>query len=199
LLELSPSRLQTGRSVRAALVGFEGSQKPIEVVRTLQTMPTATSENAMGKSLKQASSMLGALQNLNLLMFEGLRQVPDEPRATAAKGLIEKLHEALCADEYVISLAAVLPDLQNRATELIVARPPIPPEPVPPTPPVPPVVPIELPPMPPTPKKRKVVSQGSKTAKGLSGCKAVLQEIEGSLDEASELRLSWEIVREETE
>jgi hypothetical protein len=142
--------------------------------------------------------MLGALQNLNLLMFEGLRQIADEPRATAARGLIEKLHEALCADEYVISLASVLPNLQVRATELIVARPPQPPPPVPPVTPVPP---IELPPIPPTPtpKKRKVVSQGSKTAKGMADCKAVLQEIESSLDEGSELRLSWEIVREETE
>jgi hypothetical protein len=156
----------------------------------------------MGKSLKQASSMLGALQSLNLLMFEGLGQIEDEPRATAARGLIEKLHEALCADEYVISLAAVLTNLQNRATELIVARPPQPPpEPLPPRPPVITEPPIELPPIPlaPTPKQRKVVSQGSKTAKGLSGCKAVLREIESSLDEGSELRLSWEIVREESE
>jgi hypothetical protein len=33
----------------------------------------------------------------------------------------------------------------------------------------------------------------------MADCKAVLQEIESSLDEGSELRLSWEIVREETE
>jgi hypothetical protein len=200
LAESDPPRRQTALSVRAVLAALEASQKPIMVVRTLQSMATATSENAMGKSLKQASSMLGALQNLNLLMFEGLRQIEDDPRATAARGLIEKLHEALCADEYVISLAAVLPNLQNRATELIVARPPQP-EPVPPRPPITPVPPIELPPIPPTPtpKKRKLVSQGSKTAKGLAGCKAVLQEIESNLDEGSELRLSWEIVREETE
>jgi hypothetical protein len=102
----------------------------------------------------------------------------------------------------VISLAAVLPNLQVRATELIVVRPPQPPpQTVPPTPPVTPVPPIELPPIPPTPtpKQRKVVSQGSKTTKGMADCKAVLQEIESSLDEGSELRLSWEIVREETE
>jgi hypothetical protein len=202
VMESNPPRHQTALSVRAAMAALEAPQKPILVVRTLQTMATATSENAMGKSLKQASSMLGALQNLNLLMFEGLRQIADEPRATAARGLIEKLHEALCADEYVISLAAVLPNLQVRATELIVVRPPQPPpETVPPRPPVTPVPPIELPPIPPTPtpKHRKVVSQGSKTTKGMADCKAVLQEIESSLDEGSELRLSWEIVREETE
>jgi hypothetical protein len=91
LMESNPPRHQTALSVRAAMAALEAPQKPILVVRTLQTMATATSENAMGKSLKQASSMLGALQNLNLLMFEGLRQIADEPRATAARGLIEKL------------------------------------------------------------------------------------------------------------
>jgi hypothetical protein len=44
-----------------------------------------------------------------------------------------------------------------------------------------------------------VISQGSKTVKGMSDCQAVLQEIESSLDEGSELRLSWEIAREDTE
>jgi len=83
--------------------------------------------------------------------------------------------------------------LQNRATELIVVRQP---QPVPPVTPLPP---IELPPIQPTPKKRKVVSEGSKTVQGMADCKAVLQEIESSLDEGSELRLSWQIVREETE
>jgi hypothetical protein len=33
----------------------------------------------------------------------------------------------------------------------------------------------------------------------MADCKAVLQENESSLDEGSELRLSWEVVREETE
>ena len=90
-------------------------------------------------------------------MFEGLRQIADEPRATAARGLIQTLHEDLSADEYVISLAAVLPNLQHRATELIVVQPP--PPPVLPPPPVEPRPPIDLPPLPPlppVPKRRKV-------------------------------------------
>src|ERR1039458_9861144 len=66
LLESNPNRLRTARSVRDTLAEIDGSKKPIEVVRRLQTMATATSDNAMGKSLKQASGMLGALQNLNL-------------------------------------------------------------------------------------------------------------------------------------
>ena len=196
LLESNPPRLQTARSVRVVVAEIDATKKPIEVIRRLQTMATATSEKAMGMNLKQASGMLGALQGLNvsLPVFEGLRQLTDEPRASAASGLIEKLHEALCADEYVIPLSSVLPSLQQRAGELISVRPPQPPpDPGPAKPPV------DLPPLPPLPKKRKVVSHDAGVAKGLRECQAVLRNIESHLDETSELRFTWEIIREETE
>jgi hypothetical protein len=192
------ARLVTAEAVDAALQRVESSQKPIELVRALVAMTVATSETAMGASLKQAQPMLNALNSLNLLMFEGLRQITDEPRATAARGLIEKLHEALAGDEYASQLGAILPVLQNRATELLVRNIPAPPPPPPivvdePTPVPPP------PPLPPAPPKRKVVSTGQRAVKGRSGFATVVREIESEMDDSAEIQVSWQIVKEQSE
>ncbi len=142
--------------------------------------------------------MLNALNSLNLRMFEVLRQITDEPRATAARGLIEKLHEALTGDEYAFQLGAILPVLQNRAPDLFarnlaVVPPPPPvvvdePTPIPPPPPLPPALP-----------KRKVVSTGQRAVKGRSGFETVVREIELEMDETSEIQVSWQIVKEQSE
>ena len=197
MLGVKPARLVTAEAVDAALQRVEGSQKPIELVRALVAMTVATSETAMGASLKQAQPMLNALNSLNLLMFEGLRQITDEPRATAARGLIEKLHEALAGDEYAFQLGAILPVLQNRATELVVRNIPV----APPPPPVvvdePPIAP--LPPIPPAPAKRRVVSTGQRAAKGRIGFETVVREIEKEMDDTAEIQVSWQIVKEQSE
>jgi hypothetical protein len=198
LLEPKPARLITTEAVDTVLRSVDAAQKPIELVRALVTMAVATSETAMGASLKQAQPMLNALNSLNLLMFEGLRQIMDEPRATAARGLIEKLHEALAGDEYASQLSTILPVLQNRATELLVRNIPAPPPP-------PPVVVDELtpvpppPPLPPAPAKRKVVSTGQRAVKGRSGFETVVREIENEMDDTAEIQVSWQIVKEQSE
>jgi hypothetical protein len=198
LLDSNPARLTTAVAVDAALRRVEGSQMPIELVRALVAMTVATSETAMGASLKQSQPMLNALNSLNLLMFEGLRQITDEPRATAARGLIEKLREALTGDEYASQLGAILPVLQNRATELLVRN-------IPAVPPSPPVVvdepaPVGPPlPLPPALPKRKVVSTGQRAVKGRVGFETVVREIEREMDDTAEIQVSWQIVKEQSE
>lgn len=197
LVAPKPDRLITAESVEAVLNAAEGAKKPIQVVRMLQTMTTATSETAMGVSLKRSAEMLSALNNLNLLMFDGLRQIVDEPRATAARGLLDKFTEVLRSEDHVIGLNPTLRDLEKRATELVVVQPPPPPPPII-TPPI--VTPPVEPPPPPKPGfRRTVVSSGSKTVKGVGEWKSVLREIEQGLDESAEIAVQWTITKEQPE
>jgi hypothetical protein len=189
LLEPRPDRLTTADSVDAVLNAVESAQKPIQIVRALQTMPTATSLTAMGVSLKRAGEMLGALNSLNLPLFNGLKQLADEPRATAARGLLDKLAETLKSDDHVLELSKVLRDLEKRATELVVATPSPAPQP--------PIIETKVGVKPGF--RRTVVSQGTKTVKGVGAWKAVRQEIEQELDESAEISISWTVTKEQPE
>jgi hypothetical protein len=195
LLDTKPAaRLMTAEAVNAALRQIEGSRKPIDLVRALVGMTVATSETAMGTSLKQAQPMLNALNTLNLVMFEGLQQIRDEPRATAARGLIEKLQEALTSDEYASQLSAVLPSLLNRATELLVRSIPVT---VPQPPADSPVTPVQT--LLPTPPRYKVVSTGQRAVKGRVAFQSLVREIENEMDDAAEIQVSWQILKEQSE
>jgi hypothetical protein len=190
-------RLTTAESVDASIGSIEAAPKPIQVVRALQTMPTATSLAAMLVGIKRAPDMLNALNALNYPLFDGLRQITDEPRASAARGLLDKLAEVLKSDDHVWELGKALRDLEKRATELVVAVPPPPQEITQSQTPVvdPPEV---IPPFVPQSGVRRVeVSRGTKTVKGSAGWDSLKKEIEAGLNESAEITISWSVTREE--
>ncbi|MEK7750963.1 MAG: phage resistance protein [Acidobacteriota bacterium] len=186
-----PARLRTAEAVQTLIAEVEQTRKSLELARRIQTAAVVTSETAMGVALKQAGGIHAALDRLNLALFESLARIEDEPRATVARGILRQLREALREDEHVTSLDDVVRKLEEQATRLIldVPRPPIP---------LPPPIGEEVPLPPPKPGKL-VVASGRKAAKGLAGWKEVAREIESNMADDTELVISWEILREQTQ
>ena len=90
----------------------------------------------MGTSFRKAADVLDVLERTHWTLFASLGRLKDD-RADAAQRLLRELTEAMAADEYAVALGHRLPDLENRAVDLL-ARPVEPPPPTPPPPPPPP-------------------------------------------------------------
>ena len=91
----------------------------------------------MGTSLRKAADVVDVVGRTHWTLFASLGRLKDD-RADAAQRFVRELTEAMVADEYAVALGHRLPDLENRAVDLL-ARPVEPPPPTPPpTPPPPP-------------------------------------------------------------
>ena len=125
------------------------------------------------------------------------RRLPDD-RADTAQRLLRELTEALAADEYAVALGHRLPDIENRAVDLLARPVPVePPSPPPPTPPTPP-------PTPPRGNGGASVHEGGVLDHGERGdlnrerLREVMAKLEALLqqDPAARLEITWKLLRD---
>ena len=126
--EDAAKRLRTARASRALVQSMTALGGRARIERLAQMQP-ATSLEAMGTSIAKAGEVVDLLKGTHWQLFAPLSRLADD-RADDAKRLRRELAEALAADEYAVAIGLRLPDLGNRAADLL-ARPPAPP----PTPP----------------------------------------------------------------
>ena len=138
-------RLRTARATRA-LVQFLAALRGKARIEKLAEIQPDTSLEAMGTSFRKAGDVLDVLGRTHWTLFASLTRLEDD-RGDTAQRLLRELTEALAADEYAVALGHRLPDIENRAVNLL-ARP-VPVEPPPPPTPPPPTAPPSLPPLPP--------------------------------------------------
>ena len=184
-------RLRTARATRAlvqSLAALGGKAR----IEKLAEIPPDTSLEAMGTSFRKAGDVLAALGRSHWKLFATLSRLTDD-RADAAQGLLQELTEALAADEYAVALGHRLPDIENRAVNLL-ARPV-------------PVEPPPSPPLPPTPPPGKggtsvhegiVVDEGSRRDLNRERLREVTAKLEALLrqDPAARLEITWKLLRD---
>ena len=184
-------RLRTARATRAlvqSLAALGGKAR----IEKLAEIPPDTSLEAMGTSFRKAGDVLAVLGRSHWKLFATLSRLTDD-RADAAQGLLQELTEALAADEYAVALGHRLPDIENRAVNLL-ARPV-------------PVEPPPSPPLPPTPPPGKggtsvhegiVVDEGSRGDLNRERLREVAAKLEALLrqDPAARLEITWKLLRD---
>ena len=126
-------RLRTARATRALVQSLAALRGRARIEKLAEIRPE-TSLEAMGTSFRKAADVLDVLERTHWTLFASLGRLKDD-RADAAQRFVRELTEAMAADEYAVALGHRLPDLENRAVDLL-ARPVEPPPPTPPpTPP----------------------------------------------------------------
>ena len=121
--EHAAKRLHTARASRALVQSLAALRGRARIERLAEMQP-ATSLEAMGTSIAKAGEVVDVLERTHWQLFAPLSRLADD-RADDAQRLRRKLAEALAADEYAVALGRRLPDLGNRAANLL-ARPPAP-------------------------------------------------------------------------
>ena len=121
-------RLRTARASRALVHSLASLRGRARIERLAELQP-ATSLEAMGASIAKAGEVVDVLERTHWQLFAPLSRLADD-RADDAQRLRNDLADALAADEYAVALGRRLPDLGNRAANLL-AHPPAPP-PIPP-------------------------------------------------------------------
>ncbi len=121
--EDAAKRLHTARASRALVQSLAALRGRARIERLAEMQP-ATSLEAMGTSIAKAGEVVGVLERTHWQLFAPLSRLADD-RADDAQRLRRELAEALAADEYAEALGRRLPDLGNRAANLL-ARPPAP-------------------------------------------------------------------------
>ena len=122
--EETAKRLRTARASRAlvqSLTAVRGRAR----IEKLAEVQAATSLEAMGTSIGKAGEVVDVLERTHWQLFAPLSWLTDD-RGDDAERLLGELTEALAADEYAAPLGRRLPDLANRAANLL-ARPAPPP------------------------------------------------------------------------
>ena len=133
--EDAAKRLHTARASRALVQSLAALRGRARIERLAEMQP-ATSLEAMGTSIAKAGEVVDVLERTHWQLFAPLSRLADDradDRADDAQRLRRELAEALAADEYVVALGRRLPDLGNRAANLL-ARPPAPATTPPPAP-----------------------------------------------------------------
>ena len=129
--EEAAKRLRTARASRAlvqSLTALRGRAR----IEKLAEMQPATSLEAMATSIGKAGEVVGALERTHWQLFAPLAKLTDD-RADDAQRLLRELREALAAAEYAVALGRRLPELANRAANLLALQPLTPtPTPTPP-------------------------------------------------------------------
>jgi hypothetical protein len=112
-----PPRLQTAQAALALVNSLVEADKDA-VVDLLVKAPVATSDTAMGQTIKQAAEMVTALENTPWELFETLRRLPAE-YMQQAHAIEEQVADAVTRDEHVLALAGALKEAQAAALALI--------------------------------------------------------------------------------
>jgi hypothetical protein len=110
-------RLQTALAALTFLSALMEANKDA-VVEVIVVATIATSEVAMGESIKKAAELTDALDRTHWPLFETIRQMPAH-RAPEAHTILEKVRDALTRDEHVMALAGSLQEAQGAAQVLV--------------------------------------------------------------------------------
>jgi hypothetical protein len=97
--------------------------EPEGVIDVLATVPGETSDPAMGRSVSQASALVGALTSTAWNLFDAVGRLSDD-RHAAGQAIRARVAEALEADELAAPLAAALKGAQDDAVRLLAPPPP---------------------------------------------------------------------------
>ena len=125
---------QRGEGLRTWRIWLFQGNEPAWLAPHFPGLATRIREVREYDGLKPAPDVL---ERTHWTLFASLGRLKDD-RADAAQRFVRELTEAMAADEYAVALGHRLPDLENRAVDLL-ARPVEPPPPTPPpTPPTPP-------------------------------------------------------------
>jgi hypothetical protein len=156
------------------------------VVGVLAAAEVATSEPAMGTSLKSAGELAATLEAFNWEVLDAVSRLTDERKAGAAR-VRQIVCEALTADEHAIALAPALKEAQSKAVRLLTQSTPAP------TPVAPPVEkPVTVTPLPTTPK---TIQSGEKSGLTLTEAQKQIEQLKK--EEASgrkvTVSLAWKI------
>jgi hypothetical protein len=184
-----PPRLRTARAAQALTAAMARAKRE-QVASVLARAEVATSAAAMGTARGRAREASAALEAAKWeLLVENL-QLPEPFGARAARTL-ERVRDALRADEHATPLAAALREAETEALALLqeAARAPRPPQPEPrPDPQAPPAVDAEPPPGP---------RQGGQRTVRAAEVNAVLDQVRQEAEEAPDalIEVTWRIVR----
>ena len=125
--EDAAKRLRTARAGRALVLSLAAVRGRTRIEK-LAEVEAATSLAAMGTSIGKAGEVVDVLARTHWQLFAPLARLADD-RADDGRRLLGELTEALAADEYAVALGRRLPELANRAADLL-ARQPLVPTPV---------------------------------------------------------------------
>ena len=204
-LNTESDRLKTATAT-LVLVEQIGSNQANSVVKVLAEATIATTEAAMKECLSKASMLTTILEQTDWGVFEFIATLADDRKQSADK-ICKTVRQALCSDEYVISLSSTLRTAQTKARELTV-------KPIP-TPSV--SIPIEKNSMgegrsTPEPvqtltpsliqkRGKQVISQGTKENLEINSAQGLLSELTQNLkaDQTLRLSISWVVEESSTE
>ncbi len=179
-------RYRTAVNTKALLDALKQANND-QVVAAILVADVASSESAMGTSLKKASDVVEALSHVKWELLEAVDRLGGQ-REGAAKAIRQTLRDAFQKDEYVVALAPALKEVESRAVRLLAEASTVPP--VQPQPPI-----IVDPPVP-TSKTYALLSKGNREI-SKDDFEKVVEEIEEELeaDENARLKVSWEVYR----
>jgi len=180
-------RMRTATAV-LSLVDKLGSAHENDVVPALASAEVATSETAMGKSLRSAAELADRIDATSWGVFADIGELADEYQAEATE-ICNAVRTALESDEHAVALAPVLKDRQAQAVRLLAKAAKAKTEPV-----------DELK----KPKKvvklqpgRKIVSQGEQRGLAAQDGKQLLADLQRQLEAPSRrLSVTWRIDEE---
>ena len=186
------ARIQTATATLELLDQLQNAQGD-QVISLLASARIATSDTAMGKSLKTSTELVQRIDATNWGVFEDIDELSAEHKPKA-KAIRDSVREALATDEYTIGLSAVIKKAQADATNLLgdVAKSKKP------------AAPAVTPNLggtgsvPPPSPSAKVISSNSQ--QGLAGEEALelLDSIKSQLseNEKRKLNVSWSVIEE---
>jgi hypothetical protein len=120
-------RGRTAKAVRTLLERVTAAE-PEAVIDVFATVPGETSDPAMGRSVNQATALVGALTSTAWNLFDAVGRLSDE-RHAAGQAIRARVANALEADELAAPLAVALKGAQDDAVRLL--APPTPDAPPP--------------------------------------------------------------------
>jgi hypothetical protein len=195
LLQLLPSlsdqgsetpRLKTAQAAQTLLNAMLQARDG-RLVEAMAGVQLASSEEAIEKSVKKASSVLTTLAGVKWDLLEGVLKLNDE-RRDRAKAIWASIKDAFQKDEYAIALGPALQEAERNAVKLLTETPKITIG-EPPT-----ALPID------GGKKEPghtVIAQGASDALTENGLDKVVDEMRRALqsDKAARVRISWEVFK----
>ncbi|MCF3648627.1 hypothetical protein [Synoicihabitans lomoniglobus] len=126
----SCTRLDTIKEADALLKGL-GQASGNEIIKRLAGVTLQSSSVALAKSMFSADEVIQALAGADWKIFQGIRALTDERKASAA-AVWRDLETAIASDEYAIALGPKLALLKARAIDLLTKPTATPPPPPPP-------------------------------------------------------------------
>ena len=154
------------------------------MVSLLAAAEMATSEAALGESIRKAVELEAHLNTASWDLFDAIGKLADERRSEAQE-ILADVRNALTSDEHAVELAPTLKLAQARAVRILTKATPPQPQPV--------ITPVRPPIEPPVAKGKRIVDQGSREGLSPAAAKDSLQELTQKTKSGQVLRinLSW--------